>query len=274
MRRAALLAAALGTAALPAVAGARPSHVPDKPPPPCDADLFADQIGTAGADTLTAPARPERLWGLAGADTLTGSPTRAACLFGGRGDDRLDLAQGGGVIWAEDGNDTLLGSPVMDRLHGGDGRDVFSAGDADDELDARDGTAEVVDCGGGSDTAEADRADLLLGCERASIAGPPTPRLTARPRAAARSSIVRVSYRVPEAARAGAYRIVLTTGAPRELTRFPMPGHRVRTHQVVRIGLRPPADGWRSGLQRAVIVLYRGGGATPEPVARLRFTAG
>jgi len=274
MRRALILAAALGTAALPSAAVATPSHVPAKPPPPCDAQLFADQIGTPGRDALTAPDRPERLWGLAGDDTLTGSPTRAACLFGGRGDDHLDLAAGGGVIWAEDGDDMLVGSPLMDRLHGGDGRDAFAAGAQDDVLDARDGNAEVVDCGAGTDRATADRADLLLGCEKTAIAGRPTPMLTTQPRAAARSTIVRVSYRVPLAARAGAYRILLTTGAPRELTRFPMPGRRVRARQRVRIGLRPPAEGWGKGLERAVIVLYRAGGATPEPVARLRFSAG
>jgi hypothetical protein len=272
------------------VAGAAPNYQPGSPPSACAGDGLADQIGTDRSDRLTAPTRAERLWGLGGPDRLTGSSTRATCLFGGRDGDVLDLAAGGGMAWGEAGGDTILGGPLADTLNGGPGVDAFAAGAGDDLIQARDGNAEVVDCGPGHDLVDADRSDLLIGCEVAVLSGRSTPSLTPEPRAAATSAIVRVRFTVPRAARAGAYRVLLTTGArsagcangPLELTRLPMPGHAVRAGQVVRIGLRPPAGGWCSGVERAAIVLHpacaKGARclvAPPaEPVARLRFSAG
>lgn len=281
----AVLVAAASLCALPgsALAGVQPGD----PPELCDSELFADQIGGRGRDVLTAARRPERLWGLGAPDRLTGSATRASCLFGGGGADVLDLSTGGGLAWGEGGQDAIAGSPYADELDGGPGRDGIAAGDGNDHVVSEDGVAEIVDCGPGNDLAKADRADLLMSCEFAVTSGPSTPLLRARPRAARASAKVRIGFRIPEAAGAGAYRVVLLTGSrgkdcangPLELTRLPVPGRRVRRGQQVRVGLRPPTAGWCKGQTKAAVVLHR---ACPkrarclaeppgEPIARVRF---
>jgi RTX calcium-binding nonapeptide repeat (4 copies) len=101
----------------------------------------------------------ERTVGGAGADLLSGSAA-ANRLEGGPGGDVLD----GGV-----GADSLLGSAGNDQLTGGPDADTFSAGEGDDAVNASDGLGEDVDCGeGGADSATADGADRLLGCETVS----------------------------------------------------------------------------------------------------------
>jgi hypothetical protein len=280
-------AAAAGTPAGPAaLAQSEPSYQVGDPPSPCTGSFFSDQIGTNGRDTIQAQTRPQRLWGLAGADRLTGSATRVSCLFGGRGNDLLDLAAGGGVAFGERGEDRLVGSPVADQLDGGPGVDGFEAGAGGDKVDTRDGRAELVDCGSGQDLVTADRADVLFGCEESLRSGRPLPIDPVQPAAVRRrSATVRLAFRIPEAAGAGAYRVVLTSGArepgcapgPRELTRLPEPGRRVRAGQAVRVGLHPPDQGWCPGTERAVLVLYRrcrdvcAAPPAGEPLARLRW---
>lgn len=98
----------------------------------------ATERGTAAADTLTGTPRADRLFGLGGNDTLSG---RAAA-------DRLR----GGT-----GEDKLTGGPGKDTMRGEAGADV---------LLARDGTADVVDCGSGNDVAVVDAADnVAANCE-------------------------------------------------------------------------------------------------------------
>lgn len=301
----ALLLTLAGLAALapPALGG---SYRVDSPPQICSGEAFADQIGTNGRDRLVAGRRAERLWGLAGPDVLKGSPNRATCLFGGRQGDALALAGGGGAAFGEQGGDLITGSPADDLLDGGDGGDYlvggpgndwltgaagidgFNGGPGDDLFDTADDQAEIVDCGEGADLVAADRADLLIGCERSSLIGEPLPKLSAVPRAAQSDEIVRARLRVPLAARAGGYRIVVGAapegrGCPQvgdEVTRLPAPGRRVRKGQTVRIGLRPPAGGWCTGDVTAVVALARecvkAGSACPtppppEPIARLAF---
>jgi RTX calcium-binding nonapeptide repeat (4 copies) len=105
----------------------------------------------------------ERTIGGAGADRLSGSAA-ANRLEGGPGDDVLDGAAGA---------DSLLGSAGNDQLTGGPDADTFSAGEGDDAVTASDGLGEDVDCGeGAADSATADGADRLLGCETVSrVAG-------------------------------------------------------------------------------------------------------
>lgn len=100
----------------------------------------ASKRGTAGPDVLT---------GTAGADTLTG--LGAGDTLNGRGGaDKLDGGPGG---------DKLTGGPAADKLLGGSGND---------RLQARDGVADVVNCGGGSgDLAVVDSNDkVAANCER------------------------------------------------------------------------------------------------------------
>ena len=72
------------------------------------------------------------------------------------------------------GNDTLTGSAAPnalragagnDTLDGGDGNDLLAGGTGDDTIRARDGFADFVSCGAGTDTAEVDTLDRVEDCE-------------------------------------------------------------------------------------------------------------
>ena len=52
-----------------------------------------------------------------------------------------------------------------DGLFGGGGTDVFSGGSGDDNIISRDGRAELVECGVGTDTAISDDGDARSSCE-------------------------------------------------------------------------------------------------------------
>ncbi len=123
----------------------------------------ASKRGTAGPDRLTGTAGPDKLSGLGGRDTLKG-----------RG-----------------GADKLLGGPGGDRLTGGPGADRLLGGPGNDRIWARDGVAEVVNCGPGSaDFALVDGSDkVAANCERVKVPAadrppappppaPPAPRVT------------------------------------------------------------------------------------------------
>jgi hypothetical protein len=299
----ALLALALAGAAAAAPGARADVRRPGDPPPLCQGNLFADQIGTPGQDLLRAGNRAERLWGMDGDDLLLGSDRRASCLFGGRGADELALGAGGGLAVGEPGDDLLLGGPLDDVLLGGDGDDTIAGGPGDDVIDgnggvdaidagpgddhvtAVDGRAEFVDCGPGTDDARTDRSDVVIGCEHLVRVGTALPRLAPSPTAASAAAIVRVHFRVHRRAPGGAYRIVMITGAqgracaggPLELTRL----RRVHRGQFVRVGLRPPAGGWCPGPIKAVLARYdpcRAGSAClsappARPLARIEFTA-
>jgi hypothetical protein len=57
------------------------------------------------------------------------------------------------------------GGPGNDALFGGGGVDSFDGGAGDDNIVARDGQAEVVNCGEGHDTAVTDDFDTRISCE-------------------------------------------------------------------------------------------------------------
>jgi hypothetical protein len=112
----------------------------------------ASKRGTAGPDTLTGTAGPDTLSGRGAADTLSG-----------RG-----------------GADRLLGGPGGDKLTGGPAADRLLGGPGNDRLLARDGAADVVNCGPGpGDTAVVDGSDRVApSCERVRtppIDQPPAP---------------------------------------------------------------------------------------------------
>jgi hypothetical protein len=280
------LVAVLTLATEVSVTQAAAAYRPTAPPPLCAGTLFADRIGSARADAFTAGPRPQRLWGMAGDDRLTGSSTRATCLFGGQGDDVLRLGAGGGVAYGEAGDDVISGGPLddvlsgaagrdvlrgragNDRLLGGRGVDALHGGPGDDWIDAADGRAEVVRCGSGHDRVDADGVDVLIGCEEARRTGPWLPTLTTRPHLAARGEIVRFRARVPRAAPAGAYRVLATSGC--EPGRVLATLRRVGRPRTVRLGLRPPAGGWCAQQVTAVLVLRDrgGGGEAPRSASR------
>jgi Tol biopolymer transport system component len=64
------------------------------------------------------------------------------------------------------GHDVVCGLAGDDRLAAGGGRDRVFGGAGDDAIDVRDGTRDIVGCGRGRDTVEADRTDLVgVDCE-------------------------------------------------------------------------------------------------------------
>jgi Ca2+-binding RTX toxin-like protein len=75
--------------------------------------------------------------------TAAAAPTDAISLTGSAGANHLVVEQGKG---------TIVGGP---------GADVLEGGPQDDVIDARDGTADVVTCGAGSDTVLADTVDSV-----------------------------------------------------------------------------------------------------------------
>lgn len=75
---------------------------------------------------------------------------------GERGDDSLTGGTGDDQLLGGTGNDTITGNGGADRLSGAAGDDV---------INARDGVADTVDCGEGSDRVVADAGDRVVGCE-------------------------------------------------------------------------------------------------------------
>lgn len=94
---------------------------------------------------------------------------------------------GNDSITGNDGFNILDGSTGNDTIDGGAGNDVLFGGAGNDTLRARDGYADRVECGTGTDSAVVDTLDTLGGCEtvdRANVGSatddrPPTVTITA-----------------------------------------------------------------------------------------------
>lgn len=125
------------------------------------------QRGTNDDEVLDGTDFGDRLQGRGGRDLLHGDGA-ADCLEGGTGADVLDGGDGDDRLNGASGNDRLLGGPGRDRLTGGPGRDRIAGGAGNDTILARDGARDLVECGPGSDSVTADRADRVRGCERVS----------------------------------------------------------------------------------------------------------
>ncbi|HEX8121333.1 MAG TPA: Ig-like domain-containing protein [Solirubrobacteraceae bacterium] len=83
-------------------------------------------------------------------------------LSGGRGDDTLRGSENSesSIITGASGNDTI---------NPGSLEDVVFAGVGDDSVDTRDGFADRVSCGFGTDTVTVDSLDVLSGCENVTV---------------------------------------------------------------------------------------------------------
>ena len=94
----------------------------------------------------------------AGLDTFRSTsldlPTSVA---GGEGNDDLGTGSGNDVLAGGAGNDTLTGNSGVDEYFGETG---------DDTINARDGSAERISCGAGTDVADNDFTDIIAECER------------------------------------------------------------------------------------------------------------
>jgi hypothetical protein len=297
-------ALALLILALSPVPAAQAGYRPGEPgPEACRSAAFTDSVGTPGPDEMIGGRTPQRLYGLTGDDILRSSPTRATCMFAGQGDDILDLHPAGGVALGEDGSDVLLGSPKddalsggagpdtiaggggADQVHGGAAVDAIDGGDGDDMIDSTDGRPELVVCGPGTDTAVADRSDVLVGCERVQVTGRALRRKRLQRHSGGRRSSFRMRFVAPQPAAAGEYRVLVSApcgpASPpvREVAR-------TRAHvfagDATHFAIRPPAVGWCPGTYTGALVRERPcppgrdcAVARPaEPLAWLRFTVG
>jgi Ca2+-binding RTX toxin-like protein len=119
-------------------------------------DKGVKRRGTAKADTMRGTPYADVLDGLAGADRIFGN-AGSDILIGGAGKDTIDAGKGA---------DRLFGNAAGDMLVGGAGKDTIDAGKGNDTIRARDKTRDVILCGAGTDTVVADKADVVVGCEK------------------------------------------------------------------------------------------------------------
>jgi hypothetical protein len=104
-----------------------------------------------------------------GTDSLSGDNAPGNCCAPGsdeRPDRNPSLDPGNDAIDGGTGDDYLFGRPGNDKLEGGPGVDVFYGDAGNDSILARDGAAEQIMCGSGTDTVTADRIDTKTACER------------------------------------------------------------------------------------------------------------
>jgi Ca2+-binding RTX toxin-like protein len=118
----------------------------------------------AGNDIVDGGAGNDRLTGGLGNDFLTGGLGNDT-MFGGTGNDRLSGGAGKDLLDGGLGNDALDGGAGNDTLKGGAGTNSYKGGLGNDNINAKNGKKETVDCGAGKDTATADRTDVKKGCE-------------------------------------------------------------------------------------------------------------
>lgn len=119
--------------------------------------------GTGANDVFAGSPGPDRFLGGMGNDEIRG----------GAGDDHLSGDSGDDRVFGEAGNDKVEGTNGADKVDGGAGLDqiygdiagcsVFCSFDSD-EIFARDGERDTVDCGGGADTAHVDGLDVVAFC--------------------------------------------------------------------------------------------------------------
>lgn len=122
--------------------------------------------GTTGRDSLSGEQGNDTLIGMGGNDFLLGSKGDDS-LDGGHGSDRIDGGFGNDNLFGSFGNDKMDGARGEDRLDGWDGDDRLHGGQesdllrgraGDDRFGARDGFADRVRGGFGSDRAWVDPA--------------------------------------------------------------------------------------------------------------------
>jgi Ca2+-binding RTX toxin-like protein len=128
-------------------------------------DILHDDIGTLvgsnGNDVLLGNNLNNTIVGVAPAGTAGVRPGPAGndVFSGGGGADFLLGAEGNDYMSGGDGADVILGNDGNDVLAGGFGADTLSSGAGDDRNLARDGIADTITCGAGTDSVTADTID-------------------------------------------------------------------------------------------------------------------
>ena len=90
------------------------------------------------------------------------------------GSTEVDGRGGPDILIGGPGEDFLIGGPGNDVLTGGAGFDFVNGGAGDDQLNLRDNEIDRGVCGDGADSAVADAADSLAGCESIAVTPPDT----------------------------------------------------------------------------------------------------
>ena len=142
-----------------------------------------DDVG-ADIENVTTGSGEDVLVGNDAANVLDGG-FGSDVIRGGGSPDTVISGGGDGQLFGEDGDDQLIGSAGSERFDGGAGLDrfvvdpvscdAFGCGFGNDEVYARDGVAEQIDCSLGADKAVVDRADIVVGCEQVDRGPEPGP---------------------------------------------------------------------------------------------------
>jgi RTX calcium-binding nonapeptide repeat (4 copies) len=120
-------------------------------------------IGGHGVDTFTGNAGANAFEGGEGNDTVNGAGGDDN-LVGGAGNDSIAGGDGQDVLGGESGDDVLDGGPGVDRFWG----DAIGAcipgfcSYGQDQILARDGAQETLNCGPGTDSAQVDASDYVV----------------------------------------------------------------------------------------------------------------
>jgi hypothetical protein len=120
-------------------------------------------IGGYGADTFTGNAYGNYFDGGEGNDSVNGAGGDDN-LVGGAGNDSIRGGDGQDVLGGESGDDVLDGGPGVDRFWG----DAIGAcipgycSYGQDQINARDGNQETLNCGPGTDSAQVDASDFVV----------------------------------------------------------------------------------------------------------------
>ena len=120
-------------------------------------------IGGHGADTFTGNAGGNAFDGGEGNDSIKGAGGDDN-LVGGAGNDSIAGGDGQDVLGGESGDDMLSGGPGVDRFWG----DAIGAcipgycSYGQDQINARDGNQETLNCGPGTDSAQVDASDYVV----------------------------------------------------------------------------------------------------------------
>ena len=118
------------------------------------ATVYADSYtGSAGADHFEGNGGTDTIHGAGGNDELHGDDENDQ-IFGDAGDDRL---------YGGSDDDVVDGGPGADSLYGDftTACSPYACAAGNDQLRARDGEVDLVNCGTGADTAQLDSNDLL-----------------------------------------------------------------------------------------------------------------
>jgi len=136
----------------------------DGAPGECD-DIGTDVMSIVaghGDDTMTGTGARNVFGGGAGNDVLDGAGGDDH-LVGAGGDDRLTGGDGQDLLGGEDGDDMLVGGPGVDRFYGDSVSAciAYSCPSGRDDIRARDGEREEINCGPGTDATELDPIDVV-----------------------------------------------------------------------------------------------------------------